>query len=716
MSYFRVHPNINIARVGNSQEYYLAPETAAGEVVDKETGLFGGLPIKPNTENTAITEDDFRDANQAVKRQAARFRLYAYDVDQTQYPSNDPGREVKIGDIVGGKVIKDIIWQVHLANKKNNNFTITSEVDGEQTEEGIVAYENGGTPPLRNSKASPFYQEGSFYMEGDLGNEDRRRKLVIDAGPRALSALTNGSTIQPFGSNDMSNYVSGSGEIVSLPNYPTSFPNEHFDMYDPLGEIDTLGELEIEANTGRLIVVGGYGRASCVNNDDGSPQNLCDAIDNNGWFDDTSDGPVCATIIFEDGSVEQAIHGWVVCTDPGYAPQTRNVVSTWDDMYDTWIQQLQLQPQVYNNGFQENYSASFDSDVLPVFHAAFLQRWNTALPQKGIKGHEYMASITPSDDPKAKLPSFQQLIRKPSPPGTKDAPSNEDGEGVKMPLALGDAMKSFLAVTETQYFLLNQWYSNQFEARATTMGEGEKLDKVVMENCLGGRYSPGIDLTFIVRDTHLYETQWQGETGPFRIKLDTAIQTDYPSATKATPFLGVGYVPLRDAAVQPGDLCKFMSQPWHTDYNSCATHTPDPNPPGNNTLYWSWPAQRPVTIYPKALCSYDEKTGTWSANDIRYSVRGEGSKTLYPQQQGRYQCYFEFVENWHKVGFVIQGTQINDGHGSNYGSANFIEVASLYDVDEGDMPAVWPTESVPGYKAPDDCGPEGSMACPHNKE
>jgi len=45
MSYFRVHPSINFARVGNSQEYYIAPETAAGEVVDPATGRCRSNPI-----------------------------------------------------------------------------------------------------------------------------------------------------------------------------------------------------------------------------------------------------------------------------------------------------------------------------------------------------------------------------------------------------------------------------------------------------------------------------------------------------------------------------------------------------------------------------------------------------------------------------------------------------------------------------------------------
>jgi hypothetical protein len=90
--------------------------------------------------------------------------------------------------------------------------------------------------------------------------------------------------------------------------------------------------------------------------------------------------------------------------------------------------------------------------------------------------------------------------------------------------------------------------------------------------------------------------------------------------------------------VEPGDLCKYMSQPWHTDYNSCATHTPDPNPVGNNTLHWSWPAQRPVNVYPKSGCSYDAASATWNLGGQVFSVRGNeghGTATPYPQQQGR---------------------------------------------------------------------------------
>jgi hypothetical protein len=64
----------------------------------------------------------FKDSKGAIKRQAACFRVFAYD-DQ------DPnGRELRIGDpvrvlnsssgqILGG-TLTDVIWTVYLANKK----------------------------------------------------------------------------------------------------------------------------------------------------------------------------------------------------------------------------------------------------------------------------------------------------------------------------------------------------------------------------------------------------------------------------------------------------------------------------------------------------------------------------------------------------------------------------------------------------------------------
>jgi hypothetical protein len=68
---FRVHPAIGIGRVGDSEEFYIAPVTAAGTI--EPGGLMGGLPIKPGTEDTPVTAEDFRDKDGNPKRQAARL-------------------------------------------------------------------------------------------------------------------------------------------------------------------------------------------------------------------------------------------------------------------------------------------------------------------------------------------------------------------------------------------------------------------------------------------------------------------------------------------------------------------------------------------------------------------------------------------------------------------------------------------------------------------
>jgi hypothetical protein len=93
-----------------------------------------------------------------------------------------------------------------------------------------------------------------------------------------------------------------------------------------------------------------------------------------------------------------------------------------------------------------------------------------------------------------------------------------------------------------------------------------------------------------------------------------------------------------------------------------------------------------------------------------FSVRGNeghGTATPYPQQQGRYQCYFDFVENWHKVGFVIQGLQVSADQGGDYGADKFVEVSSLYETDGQPVPP-WPTSEEPGYRPPANCGPRKS--------
>lgn len=673
---FRIHPAIGIARVGTSRDYYLGPETMAGLPIEATAGsrtLVGGLPIKAGTEAEPISSGDLRDQSGALKRQGARFRIYAYpDGEAHRYPGGQ-GVEVTIGSEIGGKRVADIRWTVHVANKKANSYFLNDEL-------GIHVYEpeHADVRGLRNAPEGP-----------DLDNATRLRRLVIDPGPRAI----HGASAAPvaFDKATIASYVASDGRVQRCPTYPKSFPDDSFsDIYAPTGRIDTLGELETDA-AGRLVVLAAYGRACSWMQPDGSPFPLVGGliapgiygdVNADGWFDDTADGPVDAVILFEDGSTEAAHGGWVISTDPSYAPQTLNVVSLWDDIHDTWIRKLKLRPDIFKSRYRDAYRPHFDTDIHPVFRAAALQRWTTNLPARAIEAHDATGAISGAQPPHETLMSGLAYIRNPN------APDDSLVGAPFMPLSMGDAGSAFLTVTKTQYFFLSQWNDGKFEAgTAPALGPGEMLDKAVLVNCLGGRFAPGIEMTFIVRDPELYREDWRSAgCGPFRLR---ARKLDYAHAQASQPVLTAGYFPLlkgpdgvRSAALEPGDASKFMAVPWHTDYNSCATHPQTPNPQNSTTLYWSWPAQRPVAVHLAADSRGD------ALAPQRYSIRGAGTADADPGQQGRWQDLIDSVLHWDGIGFVIQGTAIDGG---DYPADQFLEVEGRLDRPEVEP---WPTNAV----------------------
>lgn len=702
MPILRVHPAIGVARVGNSTEYYLAPETIAALPIPGESGpRTGGLPIRPGTERETIQSSELRDREGRFKRQAARFRIYQYPADQAgNYPA-EGAQEVVIGSTVGGRVVADIVWTVHVANKKANWYQSPDDF-------GIVAYEQPqlGQLVLRN------LPEGI-----DPESTSRRRRLVIDAGPRTVRG--EGCAPISFDRKSPPCFAEISGdrvEIVELPRYPTSFPKDHFEpdmLFQPQGPIDTLGELRTDEK-GRLIVTGGHGRAVGWLDDaqiqkgatpgvDTVP--ITDAVNNNQYFDDTSDGPVDAILVFEDGGPPMAAHGaWVVTTDPGYAPQTLNVVSLWDDVYDAWIRKLALDPSVYRDGaFVPDYRPSFPDQIQPVFKATAQQMWNVSLPRFALAAHEAVGNISAEDRPDDTVLANLAYVRNPNQP-------QASGVGAPlMPLALGDAGKAFLSPTLTQWFFLERWAGGQFDKGppAVPLGAGEYLDRAVLQNCLGGRFSPGIDLTFIVRQPELYVTRWrEAGTGPFRIRPR---KLDYRSAEKKTPFLTFGWIPASPAAalgVEPGDICKFMALPWHADYNSCAIHPTAPNPMNSGTLYWSWPAQRPVTVYVAADVQRPAPGQKPALPPQRYSVRGPGTMpgensstdSADLADAGRFWDFNDMLVRWQDIGVILQATNIDDGRSELYPDDWYLEAESRLEDGPPELadPQPWPLISGDG--------------------
>ncbi len=339
-------------------------------------------------------------------------------------------------------------------------------------------------------------------------------------------------------------------------------------------------------------------------------------------------------------------------------PTGRSRRPVWDDVYDAWVRELDLQPEICTGGqFAQTYRPSFAGDIFPIFRAAALQRWTANLPDLAVRAHQAVDAISASDDPNRTVMAGLAYIRNPN-------QADELSVGVPlMPLSLGEAGTDFLAVSKTQYFFLEQWSQGRFEADpASPLGPGEYLDMASLSNCLGGRYVPGIEVSYPIRQPDLYQADWRSSgAGPFRVKHKVL---DYATATRANPFLTGGWIPLHgmDDGLEPGDLSKFMSIPWQTDYNSCSIHQPSINTSGQNTatgnpltLYWSWPSQRPDAVYPAtAVVNGVLPARVWS-------IRGPGTLTNDPKTAATFQKALQSVQQWDRIGVVLQGTAITGG-------------------------------------------------------
>lgn len=148
IAYCSVFPKIGIARLGNSTKHFIGPE-APGVVPEPHGG--------------------FKDEYGFSKRQAARFRVYAFDAQDTI-----------IGELTAQNT-GSITWRVSLANKKASWYEFDGARKAFELFEGRIP-EN--PPPLRNND-----------WPGD------RRQLVMKSnatifGPNQTSAPFLGTIFQ----------------------------------------------------------------------------------------------------------------------------------------------------------------------------------------------------------------------------------------------------------------------------------------------------------------------------------------------------------------------------------------------------------------------------------------------------------------------------------------------------------------------------------------
>ncbi len=590
---YKIHPAIGVARIGTSSQFYIAPETG------------GGLPTDPNTGQPVTS---FRDSDGCLLKQAQRFRVFSYDDTNP----NDPGTEVTAGS--GG--VTAIEWTVYLANKKACWYQFEqltgSKMEGDK---GYIA--NGPVlNPLRNCRVT---------------DPAKRQGLIIDPGPRTVGGS----------SNPVSAEFNVTGEFSD----PASVKPY---------SVTTLGSIQLDGN-GNLLVLAANGASGTTNlfptegvadctapppvDPPRSPYEyiLTMYANNDGWFDDLADGPVNATIVLDSGaSVAADVPAWCLAVPPKYAPQIMNQVTLYDTMYDVAVRTQNYNPELYTEagGFNPNYLVDFENEVAPIINRPSFYQWVAEIPPQGVSQHIGITQGAGADFP-------LYIVR---------SPAVQDGTnlGVNlMPKLAGDnpitdnTMSKYLTLTQTQYFLVQQWVLGKVLPAGTSRPApppAAAIDRAALENCVGGAFCPGIEMTWICRNTSIYSQ-------PFRIRPAANPQQGNLSQTNGNDN------DYSTDGVEPGDIIKYMAQPWQADFNECSNQPINPDTKTNDTslnqpavTFWWWPAQRPFFVYP----SVDNPAGeqlAWT----RGFLNDPPTATISTPNLGDMQM----VVCWKDMGFIV---------------------------------------------------------------
>jgi len=487
VAFCSIFPRIGIARVGDSDEYFIGAEA-------------------PGLED--IPDGGYKDGSGQVKRQAVRFRIYAFDA---------------AGAVVAeltSQNTKSIRWRASVANKKAGWHAFKSGDTALKLFEGTL--DSADIPPLRNAD-----------WPGD------RRALVI----KATAA------------------VEGIGQ-VSPP-----LEGSIYDFADPV----YLGELRTD-DLGRLLFLGGHGKSKPVSEDDeylinhyANNDRWCDdtsdgVIEADVSLPDGTPVPVkgrarvlvappdfaphtdSLTTLYDVMEEAALDHGlsWHPSSSP--PPKVRTSVSFVDEVYPIlfrivgyqWVNERALR------GHGPGKRGDFLSDEMLAILANDKDPNGTAL-----RGRIFSLLRNPNlsgDDARAQanLNYMPQL-------------SGDDGTTV-----MGDP-DTWLKVTKRQYETLDLWAQNKFDGfpglkevndalgqRAAAWKQLEELPlteqpfaltSAAMMRSVGGAFYPGIEITAIAKAKRFYQSA-------FEVAAD----------------------------LEPGDVTKWMALPWQADFYECNTN------------------------------------------------------------------------------------------------------------------------------------------------
>jgi hypothetical protein len=500
-----IHPAIGIARIGDSAtDYFIGPEVVQP------------APEKPGT---------YRDGSNALKRQAARFRIYGYNA------AGEVVRELTAADAT-------IEWTVHLVNRKAQWYQFQAALDIPEAVSMSV--------PLRNANFSD------------------RNALAIDPGPRSIT----GESVS-----------GGAAHLFDTGKFKTTTV--------PLGEIRT-------DEAGRLLVLGGTGKSASPSGAPVFKPKDPDSFNNaDDWYDDTSDGPVTATVSIGGEAVPVVDASWVVVTPPNYAPDIVSWRTMYDELVDVYVQ---------SGWMKVPDTLSFTNDILPILqrlsnlqwvNAGFATLYGRGCPMD-FENDRFIARLATKPDPVTKVDPFVELrqvifnnFRPPTPTVAEPVVWPH-----VWPWIYGDAFGSFpangpgnmLTMTTLQQTVLQRWVEGNYEIdwppaspppssldEVPLAEQPGMLDQAALHFCLADTFHPGCEMTWPMRHATMFSK-------PFRIRQrpQGTPEPDYGPELNQQIALQVDG-PLY--AQGPGDITRWMALPWQGDTAFCRSgYNPEYDP------------------------------------------------------------------------------------------------------------------------------------------
>ncbi|MBE7172825.1 MAG: LodA/GoxA family CTQ-dependent oxidase [Williamsia sp.] len=492
-----------------------------------------------------------------------------------------------------------ITWRVHVANRKAGWYQFMNALD-------LPGQAIPGAP--RNNAVTG----------------DDRKNLIIDPGPRSICG----------------NNISGSAY--------------RFDGGKFYGTPVDLGEVRTDEK-GRLTIIGGNGISAPKN----AGVQATTFANNDNWHDDVADGTVRASVQF-NGQTYEADPAMIAVTPPNFGPGLFSTVTMYDVVTDLFVR---------SGWIKEVEKIIFYEHIYPILERTVQAQW--------VNHGSYIlfGQNSPSD---FTAPELLKQLSDPS-PASRDAREKvfrwyrkPDGglyEPAKIPPYYGDAFGDYsvepnidLPLTLTQYSMMEQWASGNFETGSLQTAilfdhlspgqQVEALTRAPLEECLGGPFHPGIEITWPFRNLIF----WQS---PYKIKMLSEgqdPQDDYGPLLSQRIALGVNG-PLDGSG--PGSLTRWLGVPWQTDGASCLSGY-------DTSLYLMlpsfWATRVPNHVLSEQSFTRISDTTLREAQKLKhFDYRQDWLRDFGTQYIPKIN---RMVERWHELGIVV-AHPFSSGRGQN---------------------------------------------------